>query len=181
MAALRSREGTAARALEYLILTAARSSEVTGAQWPEIDSASKLWTVPADRIKGGKEHKVPLTDPALAILKGLPREEGNPFIFMGTRKGLGNMSMPVLLRRLNQSVTVHGFRSTFRTWAAETTGYPNDVFEMALAHVIGSKVMRAYQRGELLAKRRRLMAEWSKYCSGPTITADVVQLKRGRR
>jgi integrase len=184
MAALRSREGTAARALEFLILTAARSSEVTGALWPEIDLGSKLWTVPAGRIKGGKEHKVPLSDRALAILKGLPdeKEKGNPFIFMGTRKGLSNMSMPVLLRRMNyQNITVHGFRSTFRTWAAEMTGYPNHVVEMALAHVIGSKVERSYQRGALLDKRRRLMAEWSKYCSGPTITGEVVvQLKRGR-
>jgi integrase len=166
-----------------LILTAARSSEVTGALLPEIELTSKLWTVPANRIKGAKEHRVPLSDRALVILKGLPREEDNPFIFMGTRAGLGNMSMSALLGRMNyRNITVHGFRSTFRTWAAEATAYPNHVVEMALAHVIGSKVERSYQRGELLDKRRRLMVEWSRYCTAtPTSFGEVVQIKRGRR
>jgi integrase len=165
MAALKQRDGVAAHALEFTILTAARTGEVIGAHWDEIDLGAKTWTVPAGRIKGGREHRVPLSAPTLDILHKLPREENNPFVFIGPRKrGLSNMAMASVLDRMGQDVTVHGFRSTFRDWAAETTAYPNHVVEMALAHTVGDKVEAAYRRGDLFEKRRQLMADWGRYC-----------------
>lgn len=181
MTALREREGVAARALEITILNAARTGEVIGATWEEVDLVAKTWTVPADRIKGGKEHKVPLSDLAVEILKALPREDGNSFVFIGPqRRGLSNMAMSSVLARMNYTgITVHGFRSTFRDWAAERTGHPNHVVEMALAHVVGNKVEAAYRRGDLLEKRRRLMADWARYCgSKASDTGNVLELKR---
>jgi integrase len=181
MATLADREGIAARALEFTILAAARTGEVIGATWPEIDLAAKVWTVPAGRIKGGREHRVPLSDHLLEILDSLPREQDNPFVFIGPRAGgLSNMAMSSVLSRMGRTdITVHGFRSTFRDWAAETTGFPNHVVEMALAHVIGDKVEAAYRRGDLFAKRARLMAEWDRFCStrlsGTTIAAVAFQ------
>lgn len=178
MAALRAREGVSARALEFTILTAARTSEATGARWSELDLASGVWTVPAGRIKGGREHRVPLSDRALAILQAMPRE--GDFVFPGTRKdrAISNMAMDAVMRRMgfkDGRATVHGFRSTFRVWAAERTAYPNHVVEMALAHTIGSKVEAAYQRSDLFEKRQRLMAEWAEYCaSNPVEVADNV-------
>jgi integrase len=178
MAALRQRDGIAARALEFTILTAARTGEVTGARWDEIDLAEKTWTVPSARMKGSREHRVPLTDRAIEILTSTPKEDGNAFVFIGPRaRGLSNMAMAAVLRRMDQEeVTVHGFRSAFRDWAAETTAFPNHVVEMALAHTVGNKVEAAYRRGDLFGKRRRLMAEWAKYCTslpaekvGPTV------------
>lgn len=180
---LRKREGTAARALEFTILCASRTGEVIGAQWDEIDIAAKLWTVPAGRIKGGKEHRVPLSEAALAILKGLPTEKNNPYVFIGPRaqRGLSNMAMSsVLLRMERKSITVHGFRSTFRDWAAERTNYPNHIVEMALAHVVGDKVEAAYRRGDLFEKRRKLMADWAKYCDAKPVTAKNVTSIRAR-
>jgi integrase len=167
MAALRKRNGVAARALEFTILTAARTGEVLGAQWDEIDLTTRTWTVPGGRMKAGREHRVPLSDEAVEILKTLPREKGNPFVFVGPRAGgLSNMAMATVLRRMDRAdTTVHGFRSTFRDWAAESTAYPNHVVEMALAHTVGNKVEAAYRRGDLLAKRQRLAADWAKYCS----------------
>jgi integrase len=180
MAALAQRQGTAARALEFCILTAARTGEVIGATWDEIDLPNKLWTVPADRIKGGKEHKVPLSAPALALLTALPREQGNPFVFIGPRRGLSDMALFAVLQRMGRdSITVHGFRSTFRDWAAERTNYPNHVAEMALAHVVGNAVERAYRRGELLSKRERLMADWARYCMQPPVRGTVTPLRAG--
>jgi len=167
IAKLRQREGTAALALEFTILTAARTGEVTGAQWDEIDLTAKVWTVPAGRIKGGREHRVPVTDRALEILKACPRADGNPHIFIGFVKGggLSNAAMAAVLSRMERDdITVHGFRSTFRDWAAEQTAFPNHVVEMALAHAIGSAVERAYRRGDLFDKRVRLMADWARYC-----------------
>jgi integrase len=176
MTQLATREGMGARALEFLILTAARTGEVIGARWSEINLETKLWTVPAIRMKAKKEHKVPLSDQAVAILKALPRDSG--FVFPGGRKGvpISNMAMATLLKRMGRfDITVHGFRSTFRDWAAERTNYPNHVVEMALAHVIGDKVEAAYRRGDLLAKRAKLMADWSKYCATkPVGTANNV-------
>lgn len=168
MEELRKRDGIASRALEFTILTAARTSEVTGAQWSEIDMEAKVWTVPAGRIKGGRDHRVPLSSRAVAILKMLPREV--EYVFPGARKGqaISNMAMDAVLRRQGYKggrATVHGFRSTFRDWAAERTAYPNHVVEMALAHSIGNKVEAAYRRGDLFDKRQRLMAEWARYCS----------------
>ena len=181
MTALATREGVAARALEFTILTAARTSEVTGANWDEIDG--KIWTVPANRIKGGKEHKVPLSDRATEILDALPTERGNHHIFIGPSKGSGlsNMAMAAVLKRMgHDDVTVHGFRSTFRDWAAERTNYPNHVVEMALAHVIGSRVEAAYRRGDLFDKRQKLMADWSRFCMSPKSRAGNVTPLRGR-
>jgi len=182
VAALRAREGVAARALEFGILTAARTGEVIGARWPEVDLKAKVWTVPAGRMKGSREHRVPLSDGALEILRALPREDNNPRVFIGPRKdGLSNMAMASVLHRMGRDdITVHGFRSTFRDWAAERTSYPNHVVEMALAHVIGDKVEGAYRRGDLFEKRRRLMADWAKYCgTKPTQGAEVVSIRAG--
>lgn len=167
MSELRQREGVAARALEFTILTAARTGEVTGARWEEFDLTAKVWTVPAGRIKGGREHRVPLSERAIEILRALPREA--EFAFPGARKGhaLSNMAMDAVLHRLGYKdgrATVHGFRSTFRDWAAEQTAYPNHVVEMALAHTIGNKVEAAYRRSDLFEKRRKLMADWARYC-----------------
>jgi integrase len=171
MAALHDREGTAARALEFCILTAARTGEVIGAKWDdEIDFADKTWTVPAGRMKGGREHRVALSERAVELLQNLPSEDGNAFIFVGPRagSGLSNMAMTQVLKRMGRTdVTTHGFRSSFRDWAAECTNYPNHVVEMALAHAVGDKVEAAYRRGDLLAKRRQLAEAWAKYCTNP--------------
>jgi integrase len=165
---LRAQPGTSARALEFLVLTAARTGEVIGATWQEIDLKSKVWIVPAERIKGGKEHRVPLSARVLAILEEMKdlRRDGD-FVFPGGKRGrpLSNSAMLALLERMKRDdLTAHGFRSTFRDWAAERTNYPRDVAEMALAHVIGDKVEAAYRRGDLFEKRRRLMEEWARYC-----------------
>jgi integrase len=181
MAALGEREGVAARALEITILNAARTGEVIGATWEEIDLVAKIWTVPADRIKGGKEHRVSLSDRAVEILRALPQEAGNNFVFIGQKGGgLSNMAMASVLARMQHTgITVHGFRSTFRDWAAERTSYPNHVVEMALAHVVGNKVEAAYRRGDLFDKRRRLMTDWARYCAmNGSNAARVVTLKR---
>jgi integrase len=165
MAALRQQAGTAARCLELTILTAARTGEVIGARWAEVDLEAKLWRVPAGRMKGGREHVVPLSGPALEIRAALPRS--GEHLFEGARSGrpISNMAMDMLLRRMGQgAITVHGFRSSFRDWAAEQTTYPNHVVEMALAHAIGDKVEAAYRRGDLMAKRQRLMRDWGRYC-----------------
>ena len=166
MAELRQREGIAARALELTILSAARTGEVIGAQWSEIDLENGIWTVPAERMKASKEHRVPLSERALILLKALPRE--GEAVFPGSKKDatISNMSMAAVLKRMNVTsslATVHGFRSTFRDWAAEQTAYPSDVVEMALAHSIKSKTEAAYRRGDLFAKRQRLMADWEAY------------------
>ncbi|HLH98025.1 MAG TPA: integrase arm-type DNA-binding domain-containing protein [Xanthobacteraceae bacterium] len=183
---LKEREGVSARALEFTILTAARTGETIGATWEEIDLEAKTWTVPAGRIKGGREHKVPLSDRALEVLRGLPREKNNPSVFVGPRRGgLSNMSMASVLKRMGRDdITVHGFRSTFRDWAAECTNYPNHVVEMALAHAVGDKVEAAYRRGDLFEKRRRLMTEWAKFCGAkPTnkAAADIIVSLRSRK
>jgi integrase len=182
IAALRQREGVAARALEFAVLTAARTSEVIGAVWSELDLGHKTWTVPAGRIKGGREHRVPLSTQALKILGSLPQEAGNEFVFIGPRRGgLSNMAIASVLSRMGRdNITVHGFRSTFRDWAAESTGYPNHVVEMALAHRISNQVEAAYRRGDLFEKRIRLMADWSQYCSSPSIakTAEVLSIRQ---
>jgi integrase len=167
MTALRMREGVAPRALEFSILTAARTGEVVGAQWDEIDLTARTWTVPGGRMKAGREHRVPLSDEAVEILKALPREKNNPYVSVGPRAGgLSNMAMAAVLRRMDRvDITVHGFRSTFRDWAAESTAYPNHVVEMALAHAVGNKVEAAYRRGDLLVKRQRLATDWAKFCT----------------
>jgi integrase len=170
MQQLRGREGMAARALEFVILTAARTGEVIGARWGEIDFAAGTWTMPADRMKGGRRHRVPLSPRALELLQALPREDGNPHVFIGPRpgSGLSNMAMTAVLRRMGYGhVTAHGFRSCFRDWCAEQTNFPREIAEFALAHVLGDKSEAAYWRGDVLAKRKQLADAWSRYCATP--------------
>ena len=165
--AAKERLGIAARALEFTILTAARTGEVIGARWDEINLKSKVWTVPAGRMKGEREHRVALTDAAVAVLEAMHQLRQNEFVFPGDRRAMmSNMAMEMLLRRMGRNVTVHGFRSTFRDWAAERTNFPSEVAEAALAHVVGDKVEAAYRRGDLFEKRRRLMEAWAEYCAG---------------
>jgi integrase len=172
--ALNVRKGVGAQALKFTILTAVRSGEALGATWDEFDLAEKTWTIPAARMKGQRAHRVPLSQPALEILNALPREDGNSFVFVGHNDRLGKSGMSKVLERMGRTdVTTHGFRFTFRDWAAERTNYPNHVVEMALAHVIGNKVESAYRRGDLFDKRRNLMAEWARYCATKPITATV--------
>lgn len=176
MAALRQREGMAARALEFLILTAARSGEVRGARWDEIDEKARLWTVPGERMKAGREHRVPLSDAAMAVLSTLPRD--GDIVFAAPRGGkLSDMSISAVTRRMGVDAVPHGFRATFRTWAAERTGFPHEVAEQALAHTIKSGVERAYRRGDLLKKRADLMAAWAKFCLSADQTGNVVGMR----
>ena len=180
---LREREGMAARALELAILTAARTGEIIGTRWDEIDLDDKVWTIPAGRMKGGREHKVPLSERAIQLLRALPTEEGNPHIFIGPRpgSGLSNMSMTAVLRRMGHGdITVHGMRSSFRDWAAERTNYPNHVVEMALAHAVADKVEAAYRRGDLLKKRFALAEAWARFCASPPVTSEGVVALRER-
>lgn len=172
MTDLKARTGIGAAALRFAIMTAARSGEVRGLRWREIDLDGALWRVPADRMKAGREHRVHLVADALAILNSMASAEGRPdpdaLVFPGAKRGarLSDMSLTAVLRRMGRGdVTAHGFRSTFRDWASETTHFPSEVVEMALAHTIESKVEAAYRRGDLLAKRRQLMEAWAEFCS----------------
>jgi integrase len=190
--ALQGRNGMAARALEFTALTAARTGEALGARWGEIDLGAKVWTVPAARMKAGREHRVPLSDAALAVLGNVQplallrdgkADPGAP-VFPGPRRALpmSNMTMLMLLRRMKRDdLTAHGFRSSFSDWAAERTAYPREVVEMALAHAIENKVEAAYRRGDLFEKRRQLMEAWAHFCSAPETTAQVVPLMPASR
>jgi integrase len=180
---LRAKEDVAARALEFLILCAARTGEVIpGATWSEIDFQARTWTVPGNRMKKGKEHRVPLSEAALALLKALPREKGNPHLFIGSRSATAQNRRVLLrvLRAMGQdAITVHGFRSSFRDWAGETTAFPHDVCEAALAHVRGDATVKAYARGDLFEKRRKLMEAWAAHCAKPAAKGgNVVAIKR---
>jgi len=170
LAELRLRPATAARCLEFLILTAARSAEAIGARWSEFDLTAKIWTVPAARMKGSREHRVPLSDRAIEILKEMEPLKSKPdsFVFPGQKKDhpLSVMSLEMLLRRMDRAVTVHGFRSTFRDWAGEAANIDREIAETALAHQVGSSVERAYWRGDVLEKRRAVMQGWADYCAG---------------
>ena len=173
VADLRGREALAALALELCILTAARSGEILGMRWDEIDLDKKIWTVPAHRMKAGREHRVPLSQRATDILARLSEDRSGDFVFPGQRrdKPLSNMAMEMMLRRMKiENATVHGFRSSFRDWAGNETGYPRELIETALAHVIGDKAEQAYRRSDALEKRRQLMEAWASYC-----TADPTQ------
>jgi len=166
MVELRERDSISARALEFTILTAARTGETIGAVWDEIDLKKKLWTVPAERMKADREHRVPLCDRVVDILKALPHRGAH--VFSGTnKKPLSNMAMLQLLRGISPGHTVHGFRSTFRDWAAERTGYPEFVVEMALAHAVGDEVVKAYKRTDLFDRRVRLMRQWAGFLAKP--------------
>ena len=177
VAALRQRDGVAARCLEFVVLTACRSGEARGARWSEIDLATKLWTVPPERMKAGKPHRVPLSAQALALLEALPRMAGTDLVFPAPRGGqLSDMSLLAVMRRMGVDAVPHGMRSTFRDWCSERTAYPRDVAEMALAHAISDKVEAAYRRGDLMEKRRRMMAEWATFCTIPRPAGEVVAL-----
>ena len=167
---LRNRQSMAAIALKLCILTAARSGEILGMRWTEVDLDNKLWTVPADRMKAGREHRVPLSARAIAILKKLNEVRQGEFVFPGQKPGkpLSNMAMEMVLRRMKiDDATVHGFRSSFRDWAGNESAYPREVAESALAHVVGDQTEQAYRRGDALEKRRKLMNDWASYCEQP--------------
>ena len=180
MAALRLREGISPRALEFTVLTAARSGEVRGMTWGEVDTAARLWTVPAGRMKAGREHRVPLSDAAMGILEGVrPAEaDAGALVFPSpSRTGapLSDMTLTAVLRRMGRGdLTAHGFRSTFRDWCAEMTAYPREVAEAALAHTLRDRVEAAYRRGDALEKRRRLMEEWAGFCGRATPAEGTV-------
>lgn len=167
MVQLRKEVGLAARALEFLILTACRSGEVRAATWDEIDLAERLWVIPSERMKMGKEHRVPLSGAAITLLMGLPRFEGECLVFPSQRRGkaLSDMALTAVMRRMNADAVPHGFRSTFRDWAGEVSSYPREVCEHALAHRLADGVEAAYQRGDMLNKRRSMMEEWSGFVS----------------
>jgi integrase len=170
MSSLKAREATAARALEFAVLTAARSNEVLGARWDEFDLERAIWTVPGSRMKGGREHRVPLSPQALGIARAMHEARISDFVFPGQKPGkpLGVMSLTQVLRRMKvDGITVHGFRSAFRDWAAECTHASNEVCEAALAHAIGNRVEAAYRRGDLFDKRRALMDAWAAWCASP--------------
>ena len=172
---LKARNAMAARALMFTCLTGSRTGEVLGLRWEEIDFQERLWTCPPERMKGGEEHRAPLTDEMLAIVEPLKAMKSE-YVFEGHKrhKPLSNMSMLMLLRRMKvDGVTVHGFRSTFRDWAADVANAPREVAEMSLAHAVGSNVERAYARSDLLEKRRVLMERWSNYVADQT--GKVVQ------
>jgi integrase len=189
LSGLRTRQGMAPRALEFAIFTAARTGEVLGATWGEIDIENRVWVVPAERMKRGREHRVPLSEAAFAVLEQVQplalRRDVKPDpaapVFPGPRRALpmSNMTMLMLLRRMKRNdLTAHGFRSTFSDWAAERTAYPREVVEMALAHAVENKVEAAYRRGDLFDKRRRLMTDWAHFCEAPP-AGDVVLLRAG--
>jgi integrase len=181
MSRLRANTSMGARALRFAILTAARTNEILGAKWSDIDHAGKVWTIPAERMKGGREHRVPLSAATLAVLKEMRELRRSDFIFPGQNGQLSDKIMQLTLRRLGcEDVTVHGFRSSFRDWAAEQTSFPREVAEMALAHAVGSEVERAYARTDLFERRRKLMEEWATYCGKPAAKGQVVAI-RGRQ
>jgi integrase len=181
MRQLRALEGIAPRALEFTILTAVRSGEALGARWEEMDLAGRLWVIPPQRMKSNKEHRVPLAPRVMAIVREMADIRMSDFVFPGRKQGrpISDMATRSLVGELREGITTHGFRSTFRDWAAESTGFPNHVLEMALAHSVADAVEAAYRRGDLLEKRRKLMEAWAAYCERPA-SADVVVLKQRR-
>ncbi len=185
MQRLREASGMDAKALEFTILTAARSGETVGATWDEIDFEQKVWTVPANRIKAGRRHEVPLSPRAVALLRSLPKRDDNPYVFPGLGKGrpISAASMEMLLRRweLKDQTTIHGFRSSFRDWAGDCTDFPREVAEAALAHVIGDKAEQAYRRGTALERRRKLMTAWADFLASGDGKGKVIPLAGRRR
>jgi integrase len=180
MEQLRARGGIAPRAFEFTILTASRIAEALGARWAEIDFSHRMWIVPPERMKSGREHRVPLSARAFAIVQEMAEVRQSDFVFPGMKQGrpLSTMGARRLVRELHDGITRHGFRSTFRDWAAETTAFPNHVVEMALAHAVSDAVEAAYRRGDLLEKRRKLMEAWAAFCDRKSRTAEVVPIKR---
>lgn len=181
MQALRAQSGVGARALEFVIFTAARSGEVRGAKWSELDLDAKTWTIPAERMKAGKEHRVPLSEAALRLLRDQPRIAGTDLVFAAPRGGvLSDMTLVAVTRRMAVAAVPHGFRSTFRDWCSECTSYSRDVAEMALAHAIGDKVEAAYRRGDLFNKRVKMMNDWAAFLARPELSAQVIDMQRKR-
>jgi integrase len=173
MQELRKRKGTAALALEFAILSAARSGEVRGMLWSEVDLKAGVWIVPAERMKGEKEHRVPLSKPLVGILNAHPQQEDIDLVFPAPRGGvLSDMTLTAVTRRMGVEAVPHGFRSTFRDWAGERTNFPKDMAEMALAHTVGNAVEAAYRRGDMLEKRRQMMQSWADFCDRPASAAD---------
>ena len=184
MVKLREAEGMGARALEFAILTAARSGEVRGATWAEIDRGAKVWNVPGSRMKAGKDHRVPLTAEALALLDKvatMPRLADSDYVFQAARGGmLSDMTLTACMRRMGVQAVPHGFRSTFRDWAAERTSYPRDMAEMALAHSIENKVEAAYRRGDMFERRRAMMGDWAAFLARVELPAEVIDMSSRR-
>lgn len=172
MTDLRGKMGTAARALEFTILTAGRSGEVRGARWSELDMEAKIWTVPAGRMKAGREHRVPLSETAARLIQALPRVKETDLVFPGMKdKALSDMSLIAVMRRMEVDAVPHGFRSTFRDWVGDRTTYPRDLAEMALAHVIENKTEEAYRRSDALERRREMMSTWARFLDAPNPVA----------
>jgi integrase len=179
MAKLRALDSTAARALEFAILVAGRRGEVLGATWSEFDMEARIWIVPGSRMKSGREHRVPLSPRCLAILREMRAKTGGELVFPGRDGELARATFQLFLRSLGHGdVVQHGFRSSFRDWAGETTNFPREVCEAALAHATGDRVELAYRRGDALAKRRKLMEAWASYCNRPATGGDVVPLRK---
>ncbi len=180
MAALRKREGVGTLALQFLILTAARTKSVRFARWSQIDFTSQTWNAPAGIMKGDRPHRCPLSEQALAILSALNNQEGDGYLFRGLKPGkpISDGTMDNLCKNIRLGITVHGFRSTFKDWASECTAFPNEVSEAALAHIVGDKVEAAYRRGDLFEKRRKLMKAWGDYCTKPSDVSKVVPIRR---
>jgi integrase len=185
MSDLRKDGSLSSQALQFTVLTAARTGEATKAQWEEIDLTAHVWTIPATRMKAGREHRVPLSKPVVRILQALRAEKsGSKYIFPGTSAAtsISNMAMLQLLKRIGRNdLTVHGFRSSFRDWAAEQTAFPTEVAEAALAHVVSDKVEAAYRRGDLFEKRRKLMDAWAAYCAVRRPIGNIVSIRRSSR
>ncbi|VTU28399.1 tyrosine-type recombinase/integrase [Variovorax sp. PBL-E5] len=182
ISAVRAAPGMGARALEFAIFTAARSGEVRGALWSEFNLKAKLWTVPAERMKGHREHRVPLSKQAIKLLESTPRFEGSDVVFWGVKgQVLSDMTLSAVMRRMGVDAVPHGFRSTFRDWASERTNFPRELAEMALAHTIESKVEAAYRRGDMLAKRLQMMQAWADFCESRPHKAKVLPLQRAAR
>jgi integrase len=175
-----NRGGVAAKALMFTIFTAARAGETLGATWSEIDLENATWTIQPERMKGGREHRVPLSPPAVALLRSLPTETGNNSVFIGPRNAqLSHAALSAVLKRPGHSQTVHGFRSSFSDWSHERTAFNNHVIELSLAHVVGNAVEKAYRRGDLFEKRRKLIEAWATFCtSPPKMAADNVTALR---
>lgn len=175
MAELRKRQGVSARALEFTILTAARSGEVRLATWDEVDLESRVWTIPGERMKSGKSHRVPLSDAAITILENVPRLQGVDYVFPTKRKGhLSDMALSLVCRRMEVKAVPHGFRSSFKDWARNCTSYADEVSELALGHVSSDATRAAYARDELLPQREQLMQDWADFCEVGNTGADIV-------
>jgi integrase len=183
MAALAADQSVAAQCLRFIVLTAARLSEAVGARWDEVDLEAAEWTIPASRMKARREHRVPLSPQAIELLKGLYREEGNPYLFIGSRTPGTHVAASAVgdaLRRAGRRETIHGFRASFKTFCEERTSFPGIIIEMSLAHRVGNAVENAYRRTDLVAKRRKLVEAWAVFCTTPQAEAKLLTMRAAR-